>query len=85
MIYNDLEQNIVNRAAKELSNEIDFHVLADLYLREGWTEVNLPRQPREKDNIIAWFTSHNIHCYGRDQRWLFKKQKDAVFLSLRWG
>ena len=85
MIYNHLEQDILNNAGKELSNEIDFHVLADLYLHEGWTEVNLPRPPREKDDIRSWCASHSITYYGRGQRWMFEKQKDAVFFSLRWG
>ena len=86
MIYTELEQDIINRAGKELSSEIDFHVLADLYSQDGWTEVNLPRQPRETVvEILSWCASHNIKCYGRGQRWVFEKKQDALFFSLRWA
>jgi len=80
------EEKMISKAVKEIANEIDFHVLADLYSQDGWTEVNLPRQPRETVvDIISWCTSLDINCYGRGQRWVFEKQKDAVFFSLRWA
>ena len=83
---NEIEQDILNKAGKELSNEIDFHVLADLYLYDGWTEVNLHRQPRETvADIKNWCSNANIICYGRGQRWLFKERNDAVFFSLKWS
>ena len=78
MMYDDIDDEI-------FSQIIDFRVQADIYLYEGWTEVNLPRQPRDmKVDIQTWCDSNSIICYGRGQRWMFKNQKDAVFFSLRW-
>jgi hypothetical protein len=83
---NTLEEQTMEKLANEMASEIDFHVLADLYLYDGWTEVKLHRQPSETvTDIKNWCSNANIIHYGRGKRWLFKEHNDAVFFSLKWS
>lgn len=79
---------LVNRAAKELQEEIDFNVLAELFLQDGWTEVKF-------DPHCTAATAHAIKqwidwaCNGpvtsRGTRYLFREKSDAINFLLKWA
>jgi len=83
-----LEQNYieeaVNRASKELSDEIDFSLLADIFRSDGWTEIDF--NPRQPETIKEWLrTSCKGPCHSRGRRFLFKYESDAVNFVLKWS
>ena len=77
----------VERAAKEMADEIDFHVLADLYKGMGWTEIDF--NPHVEDilayEIRNWMRDNCKGSYhSRGRRWLFQDRIDAVNFVLKW-
>jgi len=81
-----LEDRIAKTLSIEITKEIDFEVLANLYLYDGWAEITIARKPREVvAEMILWCDSLGIIYHGRGQRWFFKEEKDAVLFSLRWA
>ena len=83
----DAIEEAVNRASKELAEEIDFDILATLYKDMGWTEIEFsPRMSQERAaEVKAWLEDN---CKGfrmsRGKRFLFEEEKDAVWFSMRW-
>lgn len=77
----------VKRAAKEMAEEIDFQVLANLYKESGWTEVEF--NPHVED-ILAYKIQNWMrdtlkgHYTSRGKRWLFENKQDAAWFILRW-
>ena len=80
------QDEIIEKLAKEMAEEIDFDVLANLYQHDGWAEVNLSREPSAQlyQEMIKWCNEHALVYYGRKKRWLFKDAKYATMFTLRW-
>jgi hypothetical protein len=84
-----LEQNYIDeavkRSAKELHDEIDFSILADLYKKNGWTEVDF--NPYRRHEAIKEWLKNNCkgHRISRGRRFLFQDQSDAINFVLRWS
>jgi hypothetical protein len=57
-IMNDnlrLEEEMINRAGKQLADDIDFGVLTEILLESGWTKVVLsPMTSETSDAIDMW-------------------------------
>lgn len=83
----NVEQEIIDKAAKNLADEIDWGILADIYLSSGWTEVVVSNYTQKYRQGMADWIYENIkgHKTGYRERWLFKDAKDATFFSLRWA
>lgn len=82
-----LEEEIIERAAKDMANEIDWSILADIYLDSGWTEVVVENYHRKyKDGMADWvFANIKGHKTGYRGRWLFKDAKDATWFRIMWS
>jgi hypothetical protein len=82
-----LEQDILDDISKQISDEVDFHVMADLLETIGWTSVKLKRfrDGTEAVDIMLWVETN---CTGEwknlGTRFIFEKQQDAEWFSLRW-
>ena len=79
---------MVQRAAKELQEEIDFSMLADLYKSSGWTEIEFDSWylVNSHNPVKQWLKdSCKGHYTCRDKRFLFEKESDAVNFLLRWA
>ena len=84
----DIEQHIIDKLAKDLSDSIDTEVLYNLM---GWTIVNIPHPwyiPSVRNRLTDWLKEnkieyHEYHCW--DSRIAFKKGSDATFFLLRWS
>lgn len=77
----------VSKAAKELAEEIDFSVLADMLEESGWVSVELPFWTNSKDPVdVEVWLFHT--CKGEykkyKRRYLFKNAQDATWFKLRW-
>lgn len=77
----------VKRAAKEMADEMDFDVLATLFKESGWTEIEF--NPHVEDllgyEIHTWMKNNlKGHYQSRGKRWLFENKEDAAWFALRW-
>ena len=79
---------LMKRMAKEIADEIDWEIMADLMVQYGWTKLkfNPLRGVEEAYDIHEWINTHAIgKVQSRGNVWLFEKEKDAVMFSLRWS
>ncbi len=80
-------EEILDRAAKEMADEIDWGILADAYLESGWTEVVVDDYHRKYRNGMADWIFANIkgRKTGYKGRWIFKEAKDATWFRIMWA
>ncbi len=77
----------VSKAAKAMCEEIDFSILADLYLQSGWVEVEIHpfMNNQQAVDMKDWV---NDNCKGKTashgRRFLFQHPEDAMWFKLRW-
>lgn len=81
-----LEPEIIEAAARELADDIDFQVMRELLLESGWSEAVLKPMTWEQSAEIDIWTSQNIKkgFYTRGLVWLFKDAKEATWFRLKW-
>ena len=82
-----LEDEIAEELAKEISDEIDFHIMKDLLTDSGWYTVQLlTLGSREKSiDIKDWVTKNCKRGFvSRGKTFIFKSKKEAEWFSLRW-
>lgn len=83
----DLQNQISERLAKELSDAIDFEVIVDILTSCGWTKLKVKYMPPHQSwhKVKEWADQN---CQGDYQEhsgtWLFELEKDANWFSLRW-
>ena len=80
----DIEQHILDIAAKNISDSIDKEVL---YNAMGWTIVNIPHPwyiPSVSINVKDWLKEAKIEYDSWDSKIAFKEGSDATFFLLRW-
>ena len=80
----NIQQKIIDNAARDLAEHIDFNLIADLLVSEcGWTKVESSR-PVEKD-ILNWLKVNCKHHWKhRGDVVLFESVKDANWFILKW-
>ena len=86
--YSDLEQEILNKAGKQMANDIDREVLWGMLEGIGWTRVMLPRyiDNNHAIDITYWLEETVKNPFERNGRdFIFESQKDANWFILRWG
>ena len=84
----DIIDETVRRAAKELQEEMDFSLLADLYKESGWTEISFnPWWKDEAASVMKQWLEANCkgHRMSRGKRFLFQYESDAINFVLKWG
>jgi hypothetical protein len=84
---NTIEKEYIEKAAKNLAAHVDFEILQDIFLKMGWIKLELTRHvPLFEQEMISNWLSEN--CKGRhskyDKIFLFEKEQDANWFSLRW-
>ena len=82
-----LEDEVLEKMAKEIADQIDFDVLTSLLSDVGWTKVELPRfsdrfHAIDIDIWIEKYTIHQVKSFGRI--FVFENPKDASHFILRW-
>ena len=84
----NLEEELLNKAGKEMAREIDREILWSLFEGIGWTRFKISRLT---DNTHAVDISYwlDANCRGQVERngaeFLFEDSKDAVLFMMRWG
>jgi hypothetical protein len=83
-----LEEEILDKAGKDMACEIDREVLWGLFEGLGWTRFKISRFTDNTHAVdISFWLDEN--CKGQFERngteFLFEDSKDAVLFMLRWG
>ena len=82
-----IEEEILNKAGKEMAREIDREVLWGMLKEIGWTRVMLDRLQDNNHavDITYWLEENVKNPFERNGRdFIFENQKDAVNFILRW-
>ena len=83
----DLETEIANRLASEISADIDFQILSNLFSECGWKKVELGSLLNRKRSIdiLIWCEDNIKNKFRhRGSTFLFEDQGDAVNFTLKW-
>ena len=73
--------------AKQMAKTMDFDIICDVMVKEGWSVVEVNYGPgKEWIDVMAWY---DTTCEGdykeHNGKWLIKNPKDAVIFKLRWA
>jgi hypothetical protein len=83
-----LEEEILNKAGKQMANDIDREVLWGMLQGIGWTRIMLPRliDNNHAVDITYWLEENCKKAYERNGRdFIFENERDANWFVLRWG
>lgn len=83
----NLQEQILDELGADMSNEIDTHILAGLYIGLGWTEIVVDPWIHSSNEKITNWCDHNFtdtHLQVGN-RWIIKSSKDALLFSLKWS
>lgn len=82
----NIEQDMINRAGKRMSDEIDFHILSEMLIELGWTKIVLKPMTQETGKILDTWVEKNVKGPFETMGlvWLFQDSKDATMFILRW-
>jgi hypothetical protein len=83
-----IEEEMIERAGKEMAREVDREVLWGMLQGLGWTRVMLPRfvDNNHAVDIGYWLEANCKRAFERSGRdFLFESQQDANWFRLRWG
>jgi hypothetical protein len=81
-----LEEEMLNKAGKAMSDEIDFEILCGMLKELGWRKVVLSPMTWETGaEIDAWTAKHiKGHFETMGLVWIFEDEEDANWFALRW-
>ena len=77
----------INKMSQDLANEIDFSILSDILLENGWTPVEfIPfTYSKQAKDIADWAEQH---CVGKWRHhgvnFVFERAADATAAILKW-
>jgi hypothetical protein len=84
----NIEEEILEDLGKQMSESIDFEILADVLCRFGWTKFEISRfiDNHHAIDIGYWLLDNCQGEYKRNGRtFLFESTKDATMFLLKWG
>ena len=83
-----LEEELLDKAGKQMANDIDREVLWGMLQGIGWTRIMLPRliDNNHAVDITYWLEENCKKAYERNGRdFIFEDKRDANWFVLRWG
>lgn len=83
---NSLEDEIITKMGKQLSDEIDFEILTSMLCELGWRKIILsPMSTEDSYEVDAWTAKHvKGHFETMGLVWVFEQEEDANWFALRW-
>ena len=86
MSSTDLEQEIGDLLAQEITKTIDFKVIGEMLVFTGWTQVEIDYGVDKKwVDVMNWVDEIATDEYKEHNGvWLFKNVKDALMFRLKW-
>ena len=84
----DLEQEMMKVLSEEISREMDFGIMSEMMIQQGWHKVQLP--PFKNNNhavdIKYWAEEHCQFGYmNHGTTFVFEDKGDAVNFTLKWA
>ena len=81
-----LSEEVIDSAAKEMADDIDFEVLTNLFIESGWVKVVLEPMTWEHGYEVDSWVEKNVKdsFQTRGLVWVFKNPKEANWFKLRW-
>jgi hypothetical protein len=84
-----LEDEIAESISRQIAEEIDGEIMADLLVEIGWTQVACKKYKYEEQHneIKAWLAENCQGQYRRlrlNMRFIFEDSADAAMFALRW-
>ena len=83
-----IEEEILNKAGKQMAQDIDREILWGMLQGIGWTRIMLPTlgSGEQAVEIIVWLEGNCKKAYERNGRdFIFENERDANWFVLRWG
>ena len=86
----NIPDEIMNNAAKEMADDIDWELMSSLMTQTGWTKITVDFGPRMTEStaheIKEWTRSQcKGYVQSRKKDWLFQNAEDATLFTLRWA
>ena len=83
---NSLEDDIITKMGKRMSDEIDFEILTGMLCELGWRKIILrPMSTEDSYELDAWTAKHiKGHFETMGLVWVFELEEDANWFALRW-
>ena len=81
-----LEDEIISKMGKQMSDEIDFGILTEMLCELGWRRIILsPMSTEDSYEVDAWTAKHiKGHFETMGLVWVFELEEDANWFALRW-
>lgn len=82
----DIEKHVIEGAAKDLADDIDFEIVSGVLCDSGWSKVILSPMTWEQGmDIDLWCEQHVKKKFrNRGLVWIFEDDKDATWFRLKW-
>ena len=82
-----IQEEIANRFAVHLQKELDWELISDMAVANGWTRAEIVpfSRPELQRAVLEWVqTNAQGHYQNFETRYVFQNEKDAVLFALKW-
>jgi len=80
-----LEEEIIKAQADQMSRSIDYQLLVDNMVNQGWTEVIMEPWFKANHSVTSWCERNVKGAWSNNvNRFLFEDIDDANWFKLRW-
>ena len=83
----DLQEQVLEQAARRMAEEIDAEIMRGLYREMGWHEVVLDwiMTHEMSQEVDAWVAQKSRGEYwNQGLCWMFESETDAMWFKMRW-
>ena len=83
-----MEEQIANDMAKLIQEEIDWEIISDLFIKTGWTKVDLPTLGSNElaVDMNEWMHAECKHHWKRrGKTFIFENKNEAALFRLTWS
>jgi len=83
---NDDIKEFETEMVRQIKQEIDNEIMAEMLVMSGWHRIELPSNTTESGEVLMWCAA-NIKGKHKNlwPNMLFQEEKDAVLFKLKWG
>lgn len=84
----NVQEEMIDRMAREIAAEIDFEVMTSLMMQSGWHKVKLERFKNNNHaiDIALWVEEHAVGGHIKHgSTFVFEEKGDAVNFALKWA
>jgi hypothetical protein len=80
-----VEEDILNRISKRISEEIDNEVMITMLRQVGWQIIHTGITENQVMEVQSWIKDNCVGNYhGYIKTWVFENPQDAFLFKLKW-